>query len=167
MLVLGESYWMNVQRYNFLPTSARNQQYFSIISVLFHYTLHSTLYTLHYTPYQLRVHNGFILCGYYEISIWLLYDSYPLLISLVWYLIIGDCNNSDRTSRKSRNWLSAIREIRYLRYLLFWFSTIKNQELNKTIDISADTFSDMLIPPQKSAGIYFKMLFPWKSILHS
>ena len=99
-----------------------------------------------------RVHtipSLYLLCGYYEISIWLLYDSYLLLIPSVWYLIICVCNNSDRISRKSRNGLSAIREIRYLRYLLFWFSTIKNQELNKTIDISADTFLALLKSPQK------------------
>ena len=113
-----------------------------------------------------RVHtipSLYLLCGYYEISIWLLYDSHLLLIPSVWYLIICDCNNSDRISRKSRNGLSAIREIRYLQYLLFWFSTIKNQELNKTIDISADTFSDLL---KKSAEIHFQHLSPWRSMLY-
>ena len=131
-------------------TFCQHRQEISNIFLLFLFFF-TTPYTLSPTG-SWRIHtilSLYRLCGYYEISIWLLYDSYPLLIPLVWYLIIGDCNNSDRISRKSRNWLSAIREIRYLRYLLFGFSTIKNQELNKTIEISADTFSYLLKSPQK------------------
>ena len=56
------------------------------------------------------------------------------------------CNNSDRISRKSRNWLSAIRGIRYLRYLSVISSMIDNQALGQNIDIPANTFSYLFIP---------------------
>ena len=47
-------------------------------------------------------------------------------------------NNSYRISRKSRNWLSAIRGIRYLRYLSVISSMIDNQALDQNIDIPTD-----------------------------
>ena len=68
-------------------------------------------------------------------------------------------NNSYRISRKSRNWLSAIRGIRYLRYLSVISSMIDNQELDQNIDIPADTFSAIFKHSQKSAEIHFQHPF--------
>ena len=64
-------------------------------------------------------------------------------------LLIMVYNNSYRISRKSRNWLSAIRGIRYLRYLSVISSMIDNQELGQNIDVPTDTSSAIFIPPQK------------------
>ena len=58
-------------------------------------------------------------------------------------------NNSYRISRKSRNWLSAIRGIRYLRYLSVISSMIDNQALGQNIDIPTDTSSAIFKHPQK------------------
>ena len=58
-------------------------------------------------------------------------------------------NNSYRISRKSRNWLSAIRGIRYLRYLSVMSSMIDNQALGQNIDIPTDTFSAIFKHSQK------------------
>ena len=58
-------------------------------------------------------------------------------------------NNSYRISRKSRNWLSAIRRIRYLRYLSVISSMIDNQAFGQNIDIPTDTSSAIFKHPQK------------------
>ena len=58
-------------------------------------------------------------------------------------------NNSYRISRKSRNWLSAIRGIRYLRYLSVISSMIDNQVLGQNVDVPTDTSSAIFKHPQK------------------
>ena len=67
-------------------------------------------------------------------------------------------NNNYRISRKSRNWLSAIRGIRYLRYLSVISSMIDNQALGQNVDIPTDTFSAIFKHSQKSAETYHSSL---------
>ena len=82
------------RRYNFLPTSARNKQYFLLFLFFFTtpflrnfhfsvFTFHLSVFTFHFSPSPclLRVHNGFIpYFPYidYMISMRLVYDYYMI-----------------------------------------------------------------------------------------
>ena len=107
----------------------------------FHY--HSYAHTYADSPYCYAINYGFLtglyatftmilLCDYYDITMWFRALQYHINSA---NLLIMVCHNSDRISRKSRNWLSVTREIRYLSFIS---SMSDNQALDQNIDIPTD-----------------------------